>query len=209
MARLLMRHVSPPAVHRLDSLPHHAATRHHPTKAVHHSPDLARDEAQRPGLHQSAYAHNPLAEANDGTQDPSAEGTPTQGLGIANGATPVRQTSGGSCPGVGHAQRAAPAAQQVSCHPPVTGADGRIDGYLAPGSRMERRADSSILGAAAAPLAQLSPPYDRLHASPGPPSTVPPWLSSCSPSCSQGTCRCRGSSGDLSAPSTAPATESL
>ena len=64
--------------------------------------------------------------------------------------------------------------KQVSCHPPVTGADGRIDGYLAPGSRMERRADSSILGAAAAPLAQLSPPYDRLHASPGPPSTVRP-----------------------------------
>ena len=93
---------------------------------------------------------------------------------LGRSGSPVRQTSGGSSPGVGHAQRAAPAAQSVPCHPPASGADGRIDGYLASGSRLERRADSSILGAAAAPLTQLSSPHDRLHASSGPPPTVRP-----------------------------------
>ena len=89
-----------------------------------------------------------------------------------NWTSTIPMTGSGTAVGTtNYAQRPAPATQQVPCHSAASGADGGLDCHLATGGGMAGRTNG---GTSTAPVPQLGPPHDRLHAPTGPTSAVRP-----------------------------------
>ena len=114
-----------------------------------------------------------------------------------NWTSTIPMTGSGTAVGTtNYAQRPAPATQQVPCHSAASGADGGLDCHLATGGGMAGRTNG---GTSTAPVPQLGPPHDRLHAPTGPTSAVRPGPAAAIPD----------SSGNLSTRSATSAPESL
>ena len=191
-----------PAVHNVGPLPDDTAASHDPPGALQCCTSLVRPQAEHPGVPRSPHAHHPLAEAHvdagaEGSKGVGRSGGPVTG----GGPRPLRSQSWFQVPEMGQqggdhesdsgqgpspsqanrgdrqgdvgAEYPSPAPQSIPCHEAAAGADGGSHGHMAPGSRVERRGHSQVLGAPSAALPQLGSADAGVH----PPSGSPPTVS--------------------------------